>query len=134
MTLIANVFPKLRTSKNLFREISKEYCFRVPLDNQHGKPTQTLLESERRNVYQIYWSLWSQLSLKNSLFLKCKTLRPSVNTFTAHDKYSVLNRQYLQHPIHTQLSQKQKSFFEFFSAFSESRLTFKHIQKKRWHS
>ena len=57
MTLIANVFPKLRTSKNLLRKISKEYRFRVPLDKQHGKRTQTLLKSKRRNVYHIYLSL-----------------------------------------------------------------------------
>ena len=57
MTPIANVFPKLRTSKNLVRKISKEYRFRVPLDKQHGKRTQTLLKSKRRNVYHIYLSL-----------------------------------------------------------------------------
>ena len=61
----------------------------------------------------------------------CKILRPFVNTFTAHDKYSVLDQQYLLHPIHMQLSQKQKIFSEFFSAFFKSRLNFEHIQKKR---
>ena len=62
--------------------------------------------------------------------MKCKTLRPFVNTFTAHDKYSVLNRQYLQHPIHMQLSQKQKNFSGFFSAFLKSRTNFEHIKIK----
>ena len=42
MTLIANVFPKLRTSKNMVRFISKEYRFRVPLDKQHGKHANTV--------------------------------------------------------------------------------------------
>ena len=32
------------------------------------------------------------------------------NTFTAKDKSSVLNRQYLTDPIHMQLSQKKKFF------------------------
>ena len=62
--------------------------------------------------------------------MKCKTLRPFVNTFTAHDKYSVLNRQSLQHPIHMQLSQKQKSFSQLFSVFFKSRSNFEHIKNK----
>ena len=35
------------------------------------------------------------------------------------------------HPIHMQISQKEKNFSQFFSAFSKSRLNFEHIQKKR---
>ena len=41
--------PKTRLDK-----ISKEYRFRVPLDKQHGKRTQTLLKSDRRYVFHIY--------------------------------------------------------------------------------
>ena len=62
--------------------------------------------------------------------MKCKTLPPFVNTFTAHDKYSVLNRQYLQHPIQMQVSEKQKISSDFFAAFLKSRSNFEHIQKK----
>ena len=60
----------------------------------------------------------------------CKILRLFVNTFTAYDKYCVLNREYLTQPIHMQLSQKQKTFFQFFSAFLKSRLNLEHIQEK----
>ena len=49
---------------------------------------------------------------------------------TADDKYSLLNRDNLTQPIPTQLSQKQKAFFQFFLAFSKSTLNFKHLQKK----
>ena len=49
---------------------------------------------------------------------------------TADDKYSLLNRDNLKQPIPTQLSQKQKAFSEFFLAFSKSRSTFEHFQKK----
>ena len=62
--------------------------------------------------------------------MKCKTLRRFVNTFTAHGKYSVLNRQYLQHPIHMQLSQKLKNFYQSLKAFFKSRSNFEHVQKK----
>ena len=60
----------------------------------------------------------------------CKILRLFVNTFTAYDKYCVLNREYLTQPIHMQLSQKQKTFSQFFSAFLKSRLNLEDIQEK----
>ena len=37
MTLIAYVFPKLPTTKNLLRQMSKSSCFREPVDRRHGK-------------------------------------------------------------------------------------------------
>ena len=61
----------------------------------------------------------------------CKILRRFVNTNTAYDKYTVLNREYSNDPIEMQLSQKQKTFSEFFSAFLKSRFNFENIQKKR---
>ena len=53
-----------------------------------------------------------------------------VNTLTADDNYSPLNRDNLTEPIRTQLSQKQAPFPEFFLAFSKSTLNFKHFHKK----
>ena len=37
MTLIAYVFPKLPTTKNVLRQMSKSSRFRKPVDRQHGK-------------------------------------------------------------------------------------------------
>ena len=53
-----------------------------------------------------------------------------VNTLTADDKYSLLNRDNLRQPIRTTLSVKQKAFSQFFLAFSKSTLNFEHVQKK----
>ena len=53
-----------------------------------------------------------------------------VNTLTADDKYSLLNRDKLPQPIRTPLSPKDRVFSEFFLAFSESTLNFEHFQKK----
>ena len=53
-----------------------------------------------------------------------------VNTLTADDKYSLLNRDNLRQPNWTPLSQKQKAFSEFFLAFSKSTLNFEHFEKK----
>ena len=44
MTLIAYVFPKLPTTKNVLRQISKSSRFREPLDRQHGKWAEALIQ------------------------------------------------------------------------------------------
>ena len=53
-----------------------------------------------------------------------------VNTLTADDKYSLLNRDNLTQPIRTPLSQKHKAFSKFFLAFSKYTLNFEHFEKK----
>ena len=53
-----------------------------------------------------------------------------VNTLTADDKYSLLNRDNLTQPIRTILSQKQKAFSQFFLPFPKSKLNFENFQKK----
>ena len=55
--------------------------------------------------------------------LICKAL-------TADDKHYLLNRDNLTQPIQMQLSQKPKTFSEFFFAFLKSILDFKHMPKK----
>ena len=49
---------------------------------------------------------------------------------SAVDKYSLPNRDNLMQPIHMELSLKLKTFSEFFSAFSKSRLNFEYFQEK----
>ena len=53
-----------------------------------------------------------------------------VNTLTADDLYSLLNRDNLTQPIRTQLFQKQKDFSQYFLVFLKSTLIFEHLQKK----
>ena len=53
MTVIAELFPKLRTPKNVVRYMSKKYRFKVPFDRQHGKRVQTLLRTEPHHRYHI---------------------------------------------------------------------------------
>ena len=62
--------------------------------------------------------------------MTCKDLRLFVNTLTADDKYSLLNRDNLMQPIQMHLSQKQKSFSELFCKFFKSRSNFEHFLKK----
>ena len=54
MTVIANVFLKLQTPKNVVRSMSKRSLFRGPVDRQHGKRVETLLKSEQQHLYHIY--------------------------------------------------------------------------------
>ena len=53
-----------------------------------------------------------------------------VKTFTADDKYSLLNRDNLTHPIRTPLSQKHKAFSPYFLPSSKCTLNFEHFQEK----
>ena len=64
------------------------------------------------------------------MLVLCKILRLFVNTLTADDKYSLLNRSNLKQPIQILLSQKKKSFSQFFSAFLKCTLNFEHFPQK----
>ena len=64
------------------------------------------------------------------MLVLCKFLRHLVKTLTDDEKYSFLYRENLTQPIQILLSQKRKTFSEFFSTFSKSTLNFEHFQKK----
>ena len=53
-----------------------------------------------------------------------------INTLTADEKYSLLNRDKLTQPIRMPLSQKYMAFSKLFLAFLKSTLNFEHFQKK----
>ena len=57
-------------------------------------------------------------------------LRPFVETSTVNDKDYLLNRVNFTQPIQIQLSQKQKTFPQFFFAFLKSTFNFKDLPKK----
>ena len=98
---------------------------------QHGKPAQTLLKFAWQHLYHIYWLLSRQLTCKRSLLVICKISRLFSNTLNAQGKYSLLNKDKLTQPIQMQVSRKEKTFSEFFSAFLKSNLNFEDFQKKK---
>ena len=130
MTLTAEVFPKLRTPRNMVTSISKKSNFKRCFRKHHGKRAKTLLKFACQHFYHIYWSLWRQLTCKKSLLVTWKISRLFPNTLSADGKYSLLNRDNLTQPSQMQLSRKQKTFSEFFCAFLKSSLNFEHFQKK----
>ena len=54
MTLIADVFPKLGTPKNMVRSMPKMSRFRGAVEKQHGKCAETLFKFEGQLIYHIY--------------------------------------------------------------------------------
>ena len=98
--------------------------------NQHGKRAKALLKSASQHLYHIHWSLPSQFSWKTSLLLTCQILGLLVNTLPADEKYPLLKRDNLTIPIPVQLPWKQKTFSQFFAAFSKSIWNFEHFEKK----
>ena len=127
MSLIPEVFPKLRSPKKKVRSMSIKSCFKWSFKKQHVKRAQTLLKFAWQRLYHIYWSLWRQLASKNSVLVICKISRLFPNTMSGDIKYSLFNRNNLTQPIQIQLSRKQKSLSQFFSAFLKSALNFEHF-------
>ena len=54
MTLIADLFPKLRIPENVVRYMSKKSRFKGPFDRQHGKRFQIQLQSGQQHFHHIY--------------------------------------------------------------------------------
>ena len=130
MNLIADVYPKVRMHKNRVRSMPKKSSFNGSFGNQYGKRAQTLFKFSWQHLYHVYWSMWRQLTYKKSLLVICEMLRCFSNTLSVDGKYSLVNTDNLKQPIQMQLSRKQKTFSDFFSAFLKSSLNFEHFQKK----
>ena len=62
VSVIDDVFLKLRTAKDVVRAMFKRCYFRGPFDNRQEKRSQTLLKFAGQHLYHIYWSLWTQVS------------------------------------------------------------------------
>ena len=88
MTLIGFVFAKLRTAKDMVREMSKNPGFRTPFDSQHAKGSKRLLKIARKHFYYNF-SWLSEEKRKISLLEIFEILGLFVNTLTADDEYSL---------------------------------------------
>ena len=64
MIVIATLFRKLQTLKDLDRPLSKKQHFRRPIESQHFKGSQTYIKSAWENFHDIFSSLWGNLILK----------------------------------------------------------------------
>ena len=109
--------------------MSKKSHLRGCFDKQYGLRAKTLLKSPSQHLFRIHCSLVRKLSSRKSLLLTCQVLGPPVNTLAADERYPVLNRDDLSVGSQIQLSQKQKTFSQFFAAFLKFSLNFKYFEK-----
>ena len=93
------LFPKLRDQKILVRSMPKKPNFKGSFRKQHGKRAQTLLKFDWKYLYQIYWSLWRQLTWKKYLLVICKISRLFPNTLNADGKHYLFKRDNLTQRI-----------------------------------
>ena len=104
MIAITNVFPKLKTAKDLVKKLSRKGRFRTSFDSQNVNGCQTLVKSTWEHFYHIFGSLQREMAWKVSPLLKFETLVVFVNTLTTDDKYLVWDCENLKFPIQLQLS------------------------------
>ena len=129
LTVIADVFPKLRIPKNLVKQIFETSPFRGPFDKQHAKLDQTQLKSEIHYLCHIYGSLWRQFSWKNFLLVICKFLTLFLQKLAADQKYSLLNKDNLRQQFRCNYLRKKDLFWICFP-FLKTVLKFEYFQKK----
>ena len=67
----------------------KKIPVRNLMDSQHVKVSERLLKSARQYFCHIFWSLWKNMSSKNSLLVVFEILRLFVNILTPDEKYSL---------------------------------------------
>ena len=124
MMVIANVFPKLQTVKNLVRPLSKKHRFRTRFDSQHVKSSQIFAKSPWEHIYNVLPSFSGNLIWKMSPLVIGEILGVFLNTLTEDNKYSVPDCENLPLPIQMQWSEKRKTLPEFFVPFPESTSNF----------
>ena len=110
--VIANVYPKLQTVKQLLTPLSKKRCLRESFDSQNVKGSQTLVKSPLENFYQIFSSRWGKLIWQKSPLSKFEIIWVFVNTLNVDYKCPVLDCENL--PFSNPIILKTKNFFSVF--------------------
>ena len=129
-TLVADVFSKLPTVKDIFTRMFKKERVIAPFYGQHVQRYKTFVESPWEYFYQIFLSLWAKLTWETSLLLIFELLRVFIKTLTAAHKYSLCYIWNLQVPYQMQLSKKLKTFSRFFFPFLKSSSNFQYFGKE----
>ena len=69
--------------------MNRKTRIRTLINSQHVKGSETLLKSARQYFCHIFWSLWKEISSKNSFLEVSEILRLFVNILRLDDKYSL---------------------------------------------
>ena len=117
MIFIAVVFPKLQTVKDVVRPCFKKCRFRTHFDSQYVKASLERVKSASKNFYHIFLPVFEKLICKIPPLVICEILLWFGKTLTANEKYLVRDCENLPSPIQMQLSQKRRTFLQFFFHF-----------------
>ena len=117
MMVIAILFPKVQIVKNFVRPLFKKGHFRTRFDSQNVKMFQILAKPPWEHFYHVFSSFCGKLILKMSPLVVDEILGGFVSTLTADGKYHVQDWENFPLPIQMQLSQKRKTFSEFYFRF-----------------
>ena len=104
MIVIANVFSRLQTVKDLVEPLSKVRRFRTSIGSQDVKWSQTFVKSAWVHFYHIFWLLLGKMTWKICPLWNLEILMVFVNPLTADDNYPFGDSGDLQFPIQMQLS------------------------------
>ena len=102
--VIADVFRKLQTVKYLLKPHFRKLCFRTSFDSQRINGCQQFVKSRWEQFYQIFWSLWREMTWKISPLWIFEILGVFVNTLTTDDDYPVRDCENLLFPIQMEIS------------------------------
>ena len=102
--VVANVFPKLATVQGLVTPLTIQRRLKSFFDSQQVKPFQTLVKSSWEHFYQIFSSLWREIILKISPWLKFEIIGLFAKPCIADYKYPVTDSENFPFPSQIELS------------------------------
>ena len=100
--------------------------FRRPFHKEHDKRAEKTVGIFTSAALPYLLISVNIIELAKVYFSALKNVK-TVNTLTADDKYSLVDRENKRQQIQILLSQKQNTFSQFFSAFLKSTLNFEHF-------
>ena len=94
---------------------------RTLTDSQYVKWAERLFKSARQYLCLIFWSLWNEVSSKNSVLVVSEILRLFVNILTLDEKYRLsVKASVSRNQFKCNYLKIKKYFFQVFAAFPES--------------
>ena len=130
MSLIAQVFLKLLTPRDVLVSIHNSACFWKAYCSERVNESQTLLQYAETNFYPTFWSFRAKLSYKRLFLIRSEILGLLDNTLTDNYEYSHINRGNLPLQNEAELSQKASIFCYIFFCIFEVRIKFPMFWKK----
>ena len=124
---MAFVFPRLPTPKRWLGKCLKSLVSEDPsTSNMVNVPK--YCPNLHHMTFILFYITVKSFELEKVSLIGCQILGLVVNTLGVAEKYLVFNRDNLTMQVQMQLSQKQKSFSQFYLAFLNSSLNFKHFE------